>query len=89
MILKNDDKNKAVITTKDIMNGTEDIKYILYDDEGDWQFLTGDDEISEDDAAVVSISEILQIDATLLYLPEIEEDEVLIRETKNSAWQKI
>jgi len=87
MELKLEKANKPAITTKFIMGNSKEITYVKYDDEGDWQFLSGDI-VSEADAMVVSIAEILQKDSSLLSLPDIAEDEVFTRLNKNSPWQK-
>jgi hypothetical protein len=88
MKLKNVDKNQSAITTKGITYNSQEIKRVIYDEDGDWQFLSGED-IDENDAVVLSIGEILILDSSLLDLPEVEENDILIRNSKNSTWQKL
>ena len=81
------DLNKIVFTTKNIIEGGS-IIYVYHDLSDDWQFFGKDKEnIDEDEARILSIKEILEMDITL--------KEVLIslpvgfeayRSSKNSQW---
>ena len=79
-------ENKAVITTKYIVENQSTITSIYYDEDGDWQFF-GDEDVTEKDAFVVSIKQILNIDPTLKNIPEIQPGQTIIRSNKNSLWQ--
>jgi hypothetical protein len=86
MVLKNDDPNKAVITTKGILSGQQRISHVIYDGEGDWQFFPNED-INEADFAVVALEQILEIDDALLKLPDIDLGQELIRKGNSDLWK--
>lgn len=63
--------NTIVITTKNIMLGNLYIKSVYHDiDDGFWQFLDGT-EISENDAVLVSLDEIIQLDSSIKELNQL------------------
>ena len=60
-----DDKNTMAITTKGIVSGQRDILLVSHDeDDGMWEFLDGED-VSEENALIVSMSEMVQIDESI------------------------
>lgn len=76
-----------VFTTKDIINNKTPILRVLYDDEGDWQFLNNEMELMEDDAMLVSLNEILQIDNSLSKLiSQLHKGEIAYRKDSDSPW---
>ena len=85
MKLIREPENKAVITTKYVVENNSTITSVHYDEDGDWQFF-GNEYITEDDAVVVSVKQILNIDATLNDIPEIHRGQIAIRTNKNSLW---
>ncbi len=59
-------KNVACITVRDVIENGKPILYVSHDtDDHSWQFLTGAD-LSFDDAMVVSMGSMVEIDSTLL-----------------------
>ena len=80
-----ENKNKSAITTKYVVNNNSIIVSVFYDEDGDWQFL-GEDEVSEEDAIVVSIQEMIDIDKSLVNLPDLKEGESAYRKNKESIW---
>jgi hypothetical protein len=86
MKLVKDDKLKAVITTKYVMKNGSLIIEVYYDDDGDWQFF-GSEECSEDDAVVISVQQILDIDNTLVDLPDLKKGQRAYRTSKNTNWE--
>lgn len=80
-----ENKNKSAITTKYVVNNNSIIVSVFYDEDGDWQFL-GEEEVSEEDAIVVSIQEMIDIDKSLVNLPDLKEGESAYRENKESIW---
>lgn len=67
------DLSKAVITTKFVLEKQSRIVYVSHDVDGDWQFLGKEDGLSEEDARVVSLGEILKMESSikdLLWMPE-------------------
>ena len=80
-----ENKNKSAITTKYVVNNNSIIVSVFYDEDGDWQFL-GEEEVSEEDAIVVSIQEMIDIDKSLVNLPDLKEGESAYRNNKESIW---
>lgn len=65
-------KNRPVFTTKFVTEGQSEIIYAVHDKDGDWQLFSKED-ASEQDARVVLMEEILNIDPTIkeiLWMPE-------------------
>ena len=85
MKLINEEKHKSVITTKFVIRDKSPIVYVSYDEDGDWQ-LFGTEEITTDDVAVVSVSQILAFCAALAKLPNMEQGTAVYRENENSEW---
>ncbi|HEX5150762.1 MAG TPA: hypothetical protein VFW07_04910 [Parafilimonas sp.] len=85
MKISEENSNKAVITTKYIMHYEKDITYVLYDEDGDWQFLSNE-QVNEKDAMVVSVQQILERDASLTELPNIKKNQVMVRNSTGSNW---
>lgn len=71
--------NLAVITTKFVLENNSPIVSVFKDIEGDWQFFGPEENISEDEARVISLEEILQIDSSI--------NEILTMENENHAWR--
>ena len=80
-----ENKNKSAITTKYVVNNNSIIVSVFYDEDGDWQFL-GEEEVSEEDAIVVSIQEMIDIEKSLVNLPDLKEGESAYRKNKESIW---
>jgi len=79
------DYNIAVITTMSITNKYSIVKRVVRDIEGDWQFLDGND-VSEQNARVVSLQDILNLDSSLIEILNIPVGSVAIRDDKNKEW---
>jgi len=58
--------NLAVITTKHVIHGGAVIQLVVRDGDGDWQFLPHLEEISEEDAMIVGLNTIINLDSTVL-----------------------
>ena len=80
-----ENKNKSAITTKYVVNKNSIIVSVYYDEDGDWQFF-GNEEVREEDAIVVSIQEMIDIDKSLVNLPDLKEGESAYRKNKESIW---
>ena len=57
--------NQYVITTKYVINNNSPIIRVIHEEDGDWQFLGKEENLSESDAFVLSLEEILCLDNTL------------------------
>lgn len=75
----------AVFTTKNVLDGHEVIR-VYHDDEGMWQFFCMEDVfLKEEDAKIISLKEMIQLDESLQELvysmPECYEAHGLNRKT--------
>ena len=57
--------NQYVITTKHVINNNSPIIRVIHEKDGDWQFLGKEENLSESDAFVLSVEEILCLDKSL------------------------
>ena len=81
----NEERNKAVITTRFVMRDKSPVVYVSYDEDGDWQFF-GTEEITTDDAAVISVLQILALCPALAELPDMKPGTAAYRENESSEW---
>jgi hypothetical protein len=86
MKLIDDEKLKPVITTKYVVKNGSPIVVVYYDEDGDWQFF-GKERFNEKDAFVISIQQILDIDNSLVNLPDLERGQQALRSDKNADWK--
>lgn len=83
-----DAPNVAVITDKKIISGHDWIAYVSHDeDDGGWQFLSRGP-MSEDDAAVVSLRSIVEIDHSIGELADMPLGWSAWRTEKDAPWQR-
>lgn len=80
------DENTAVITTRDIMNKKKRVVLVFHDTDEIWQFLDGE-EVSNENAAVVSISEMEQIEPSICELCELPSGWGAFREDESKPWE--
>lgn len=85
MIFKDDDFWKPVITTRQIIEGSDTITSVTLDEEGDWQAL-GDAPFTDDNLDVLSIEEMLAADPTLSSLPDMRQGDTATRDGKDTPW---
>lgn len=79
------DSNKAVITTKNIASKQSEVLSVYHDLDDDWQFM-GVDDVTEDDAMVLSINEIIEIDSTVKDVLDIDLGYSAHRKSKKDKW---
>lgn len=85
--LFNDDPNVAVITTKNILSRKMDITRIFHDSDDEmWQFLDSSEDITENDAVIVGLKEIVDLDKTINELHTLPLGWSAYRDDKNSNW---
>jgi hypothetical protein len=82
-----DPKNTAVFTTGGVINRHQPICRVCHDDDGAWQFLTGGP-VTMTDAKLVSLSEIVATDQSLLELADLPLGWVATRDNAGSRWQR-
>lgn len=86
MKLKEESKNKSILTTSHVLTTGSPVTFVLYDEDGDWQ-LFGDDEVSDDeDAYLVSVEEILEMEPALRKLPDMQPGQAVVRDKDSTRW---
>lgn len=82
-----ENKNTMVLTTKGIVYNKNDILTVYHDEEdGMWQFL--DNDFTEiDNAILISLEEVLEIDYTLNEIYDLKLGWVAWRESRNDKWK--
>lgn len=81
-------RNLAVFTTAKILSKTDSILYVLHDDEGDWQFHSGQ-KTHEEEPKIVALSEIIELDPSIVNLADLPIGMIAIRQNKNDFWQRL
>ena len=87
MKLNDESDNKPVITTRYVLDANSQITYVVYDEDGDWQFFS-DEDITESDACVVSVKQILELDDSLNEL-DLKPGQAAERSDADAPWQTI
>jgi hypothetical protein len=78
--------NCAVISLRSIVFGGVPILHVTHDaDDHGWQFLDGRD-VAMDDAAVVSLEEIVRLDQTVVEVADLPPGWIAWREAKSALW---
>lgn len=80
-----EEKNLAVFTNKQHLEENKPILYVIHEEDGDWQFLTGD-ELSESDAKVVALEQMVKRDPSLNELFNLERGEEAERSSLQAKW---
>lgn len=80
------DYKQAVFTTKLVMSGKSTILRVQHENDGYWQFL-GDEYVTEDDALIVALGDMLELDKTLKDIIEsVPMGKFAYRTSKFSPW---
>lgn len=82
-----DPEKLAVITLTRILNGSKPILYVVHDEDGDWQFLDGDD-VSEEDAETVAFKRVVDLDRSLGELADLPVNWTAEREAVGKPWTR-
>lgn len=88
MRLQDEMDNKPVITTCYVLDANSLITYVVYDEDGDWQFF-GDEEVEENDARVLSVKQVLAHDDSLYTLPDMQLGQAVSRIDADSDWKRV
>lgn len=67
----NEPENKAVFTCNHIILDNKPILHVEHEHDGDWQFLCGENNHSEDNAKIISLKEATELDQSLNDLSEM------------------
>ena len=85
-----DSPNTAVIANKKIIHGHAWISFVTHDeDDGAWQFhCHHEGELTNEDASVVSLANMLTIDSTVAALADLPVGWHAWRTSKDAAWER-
>ena len=82
-----DDRRVAVFTTSHVVHAGKPIVYVSHDaDDGAWQFHS-DDTVSQKDAMLLALEEIVEIDPTIASLASLPLGCCATRKDQSSAWR--
>ena len=82
--------NMAVIANRKIITSGAWIAYVSHDsDDGAWQFhISSSDSVNENDAVLVSLQEIVNIDHTITILADLPLGWCAWRNSKDDVWER-
>lgn len=84
-----DSPKTMVITLKEILTETKPVLYVSHDKEdGMWQFLDGSVELEVDNARIISLDEMLEIDGSLSLLWDLPLGWIAERKNKDAIWNR-
>ncbi len=86
MKITDEKMTNAALTTRYVINEGSPIVNVIYDEDGDWQFL-GKEKIDESDAVIVSIKQIIEHDSTLCNIPALSCGQSAVRDNINTPWR--
>lgn len=80
--------NTMALTTKDVIVNGKPVLVVYHDeDDGMWQFHSGDD-VDIEDAVLVSLREMIESDSSLIELADLPLGWVAWRDNTNSQWYR-
>ena len=80
----NEPKNLTTFTTRQWLEENKPIIHVIHDEEGDWQFLTGDQ--MDDDIRIVALEQLIIKDKTLNQVFDLEYGEEAERKYIGDKW---
>lgn len=80
------DLKAAAITTTYVVRNHSAITNVYHDADGDWQFL-GDEEVTEADALVLALGEIIELDPSVKEVLDMKMGCSAHRASKTDAWK--
>lgn len=81
-------KNRAVFTTKYVIDGTRPILLVSHDGDGDWQFLCGTTNRSEE-ARIVCLAEVVEQHPATVELADLPAGWQALREGVGQPWRRM
>ena len=83
-----DSPNVAVFTTTAVVKGGMPILRVTHDDDdGAWQFHTGQN-VGAGDAMIVALREIVKLDPSVMALADLPYGWIAVRDTVTSEWRR-
>jgi hypothetical protein len=84
-----DPPNVAAITLRSIVERGQPILFVSHDsDDGYWQFMDGGDELRAEDAMVIALKEIVEIDESIIELADLPLGWFAQRRSRNEPWKR-
>ena len=84
-----DPRNVAVFTTRAILELGQPVLLVAHDDDdGSWQFHTGEPEPAEKDGRIVGLAEMIEIDRTLVEVADLPLGWQAYRDWPGGAWRR-
>ena len=81
----NDSEYKAIFTCPHILAGAS-ILYVTHDIEGDWQFLCEHDSHTEENAKIITLKQVVELDNTVNDLYEMPKGVGAKRDSVGAKW---
>ena len=81
----NDKPNTTTFTCIHVINKEKPILFASYDNDGYWQFLC-DMEHTNEEARLVALSEIYELDKTIKEIANLDYGKIAYRNDENSKW---
>ena len=78
--------NTAVLTSKYVLARESEIIYIAHHADGMWEFW-GKEQIDESEIVVVALSDIINLDPTVLEVADLPNGFNALRESRNDKWK--
>lgn len=78
--------NLGIYTSRQWLEEGKPILMVLHDEEGDWQFLTGEEE--DEDIRIVALASIVKSDLSLNAVFDLEYNECAERESVDALWKR-
>ncbi|MBI3135481.1 MAG: DUF2185 domain-containing protein [Bacteroidetes bacterium] len=79
-------ENQTVFTTMSVLDHKSPILFVFHDEEDDWQFF-GDEELDEDNAAIVSLSQIVELDSSIREILNLQKGFSASRKNTTEKWE--
>ncbi len=76
----------ACFTCDHVINKERAILFVSHDDDGYWQFLCGSSDHSEENARIISLKEVTELDSSVNDLYELKMNYGARRATKEHKW---
>jgi hypothetical protein len=80
-------ENTSCFVCNHVFNHERDILYASHDVEGDWQFLCGQEDHTEENAKIISLKNAAEIDQSINDLYEMPKGIGAERKTKKEKWK--
>jgi len=82
-----DSENTGCIVCNHVLSKERPILYVAHDGEADWQFLCGQNDHTEENAKIISLKQVTELDQTINDLYEMPIKVGAERKTAKDKWQ--